>query len=244
MLTPNGEYAVSHVALTMRSDGDLVVWTNKGRPTESERVIRSCPKKLRRELNRLKKQMNYEDGTEILLALSIATDEMARHVAMFPEVFYMDVTSKTNRQKRELFLMVVKDASGEAFVGNATIIPSQQRWVFQKIYQSFFVELYGEKIIQRNRLALTDDDQSEYGPFENSIKTIDCYSESTHMLCVFHAVVMAFYEKVYPHLPNNGKKGAAKKLTPVGELYGQSTIVSDSFYLFTQFHVLKLAKSY
>ena len=47
--------------------------------------------------------MEYKDGTEILVAVSLATDEMVRAVHMFPEVFYMDTTAKTNRQNRDLF---------------------------------------------------------------------------------------------------------------------------------------------
>ena len=70
----------------------------------------------------------------------------------------MDVTSKTNRQNRDLFLMVVKDASGETFVGNVTLIPSQQRWVFHMIYRDFFTALYGKVTVSRFRLLLTDDD--------------------------------------------------------------------------------------
>ena len=49
-----------------------------------------------------------------------------RIVHMFPKVIYMNVTSGTNKQKRDLFLMVVKDENGETFVGNITVIPSQQ----------------------------------------------------------------------------------------------------------------------
>jgi hypothetical protein len=163
--------------------------------------------------------MNYRDGTEILLALSFASDEMARSVHMFPEVFYMDVTANTNRQKRDMFLMVVKDANGETFIGNATVIPSGQRWVFDKIYQSFFFNLYGEVTLGRNRLALTDEDNAEYGPFDNCVKTMDCYEKSTHMLCVFHALVMTFHEEVYPKLPH--KRGNKKELSEVGEAYGE-----------------------
>jgi hypothetical protein len=203
----------------MKANGDLMVYTNRGRPTKEEQTKIRCPGSLRKELEKMKKEMNYKDGTEILLALSIATDEMARHVHMFPEVFFMDVTCKTNRQNRDLFLMVVKDANGEAYPGNATVIPSGKRWVFQKIYQSFFIHLYGEETIRRNRLALTDDDLSEHGPFDNCIKTIDCYSLSTHMLCVFHALVMKYYEQVYPKLPHQGSKNK-KKLTRAGKLYG------------------------
>ena len=41
--------------------------------------------------------MTYKKGAEILLAVSTASDEMVRAVHMFPEVFYMDTTAKTNR---------------------------------------------------------------------------------------------------------------------------------------------------
>ena len=196
---------MSHVCLTMHPNGDLLIYTNRGRPTAEEAKIIKCTKSLRAELRKLKKEMGYAKGTEILLALGIATDEMMRHVHMFPEIFYMDVTCKLNRQKRDLFVMVVKDASGEAFPGNITAVPSGQRWVFQKIYQRFFIGLYGRKTIGRNRLALTDDDMSEHGPFDNCIKTMDCYRRSRHMLCVFHALVMEYSKQVYPHLPHRGR---------------------------------------
>ena len=81
--------------------------------------------------------MSYKDGTEILLAHSVASDKMMHTVHIFLEVIFMGVTSGTNKQKRDLFLMVVKDGNGETFVGNVTVIPSQQRWVFMKIYKIF-----------------------------------------------------------------------------------------------------------
>ena len=47
-----------------------------------------------------------KDETEILLAISVASDDMIRSVHMFPEEFYMDVTANTNKQKRDLFLIL------------------------------------------------------------------------------------------------------------------------------------------
>ena len=41
---------------------------------------------------------------------------MNRHVNMFPEVFYLDVKPNTNKQKRDIFLIVVKDANGKAYI--------------------------------------------------------------------------------------------------------------------------------
>jgi hypothetical protein len=107
---------VSSVCLTQNASGNLIVYKNKGRPTLEEAEVMKCPKKLKLELDKLRNELSYKDGTEILLAISISSDEMARHVHMFPEVWYMDVTANTNRQKRGLFLMVVKDPNGETFV--------------------------------------------------------------------------------------------------------------------------------
>ena len=71
---------------------------------------------LRKELKKLKSEMKLKDGNEILLSLSVASDEMMRAVHVFPEVGYMDVTSNTNREGRDLHLLVVKDASGETCI--------------------------------------------------------------------------------------------------------------------------------
>ena len=73
-----------HVCLTMHSKDDLLVYTNCGRSTAEEAKIIKCTKSLCAELRKLKKEMGYAKGTEILL--------MMRHVHMFPEIFYMDVT--------------------------------------------------------------------------------------------------------------------------------------------------------
>ena len=74
---------------------DLVQYTNRGRPSNAQRL--KTPRQTKIELRKLKKQMNYKDGTEILLAISLVTDDMNRHVAMFPEVMFLDVTANTNR---------------------------------------------------------------------------------------------------------------------------------------------------
>ena len=84
--------------------------------------------------------MNMQNGEEILLSLTIADDEMQCSVHMFPEVMFMDVIAKTNRQKRDLFLMVVKDASGQCFIGNATLLPCGQGWIFTKLFRYFYLQ--------------------------------------------------------------------------------------------------------
>jgi hypothetical protein len=207
------------MALVMDASGNLLVYKNKGRPTSEEKRAIEINGDLNQELRKLKKQMSYKVGTEILLALSAASDEMMRVVHMFPEVIYMDVISGTNKQKRDLFLMVVKDGNGKTFVGNITVIPSQQRWVFMKIYQTFFVYLYGIVTVSRFQLAVMDDDVSAHGPFDCLIKTQSWYTNCVHMLCVFHGLIMMFHTDVYPLLPH---KRQSKLLTKNRHLYGKS----------------------
>lgn len=217
---------VSHVCLTMTPDNELLVWKNRGRPTEEEREVMKCPDKMREQIDILKQTMSLNSNTEVLLCISIASDEMIRHVNMFPEVFFMDVTANTNRQKRELFVMTVKDASGECFPGNLTVIPSGQLWVYHHIYQTMFMKLYGPATLSRLRLALTDDDQTEHGPFDDAIKTNSAYNKAHHMLCIFHALVKAFHEQVYPLLPGNKGKGVGKrKLTEKGRTYCECIVI-------------------
>ena len=92
---------ISHVALVMNKDCDLLVYKNKGRPTKEESESIRVNGNLRKELNKLKKQIRYQDGTDILLTVSVASEKMIRALHMFPEVAYMDVTSNTNKEGRD-----------------------------------------------------------------------------------------------------------------------------------------------
>ena len=214
----------SHVCLTMSPDGDLLVYKNKGRPNAEEREVMKSSDKLREELERLKKEMGYDDNTEIVLSISLASDEMIRHVHMFPEVFFIDVTANTNRQRRDLLVLVVRDATGECYPGNSTILPSGQSWIFQKVIGKFFRDLYGDVTISRNRLILTDDDPALHGPIDNLINTSPVWKKSKHMLCIFHAIVKAFHEQIYPLLPAT-VTGRKRKLTQRGRDYCKTFIL-------------------
>jgi hypothetical protein len=163
---------ISHVCLTMAPNGDLVVYKNKGRPTAEERTIMDCPDKMRVELQKLRDELTVDPGNEILVVLSIASDQMMGHVHMFPETWFMDVTANTNQLKRYIFLVIFCDANGQCFFGNLTVIPSGQSWIFMKIYRISFVQLYGDITISHNRLGLTDEDTSDLRPFQSLIHYI------------------------------------------------------------------------
>ena len=106
------------------------------------------------EVETLRKTLRLNDESELLMMISIVTDEMIRLVTMHPEVWFMDVTHGTNRQRRDLFMLVIRTPTGETFSGNITIIPSQKRWIFHCIYRYAFIHLYGTDTCSRNRLVL------------------------------------------------------------------------------------------
>ena len=98
---------VSHSRLTMSADGDIKVFScSRGRP-DSERVkILNCPKKMQKELEDLRSKLNFAEGTEILLALSVATDDMIRHVHMFPEVSSLPASDGFSKKYINYFLWI------------------------------------------------------------------------------------------------------------------------------------------
>jgi len=69
--------------------------------------------------------------------------------------------------------MAIQPPTGRTFPGNFTIIPSAKKCVFHAIYCLAFLSLYGEHICSLNRLVLTDEEDAEYGSFENLI-VINC----------------------------------------------------------------------
>jgi len=91
-------------------------------------------------------------------------------------------------------------------------------WVYRYIFKDIFPFLYGSKTIQRNRLALTDEDASEYKTFETMTSRVNDYKKSKIMLCTFHAIWKYFKENIRPFLP---KKGVM--LSDMGRKYGMSS---------------------
>ena len=112
----------------------------------------------------------------------------------------------------------MRDAHGNCFVGNLTVIPSGQGWVFMKIYKIFFFHLYGSVTISRNRLAITDEDKSEFGPFECLIASDAMFKFSAHMLCIFHALIQQFHKSIHPLLSAR-TVGGKQQLTRRGRNY-------------------------
>ncbi len=108
--------------------------------------------------------------------------------------------------------MTVCSASGDTLPGNLTIIPSAQEWLFHAIYQHF-PHLYSPEVCSRNRVVLTDEDTSQFKPYESIISTTNIFNLSKVMICTFHGIWMAFKKAIF----SNYRKS---KYAPI---YGENT---------------------
>jgi len=64
-----------------------------------------------------KRSLKLTENQSMLLAVAWVTDEEHLLMQMFPEVWFMDVTSGTNKEGRGLFLVAGKDSNNNAFTG-------------------------------------------------------------------------------------------------------------------------------
>ena len=209
----------SYCSLVMDKHDNLIVYKGKGRHTTAEKESIEVRGDLRKELNSVRKDLLMNDGQDILLAISVATDEMIRSMQMFPEVQFVDTIANVNRQKRSMLVAILKHSSGKCFIGNISILPCEREWVFYKIYEVCFPFLYGERTISRIRLILTDDDKAERAAIAAIKAILKEYKKILHMLCVFHGIIMKMHETVFPLLPR--RRGNKKLLSKKGEVYGK-----------------------
>ena len=85
---------VSYICITHVEGSGFNVYRSKGRPSQETIEMMSLLERMEEHIKLLHSKMNYKDGTEIVLNLSIASDKMICLVNMFPKVFFMDVTCR------------------------------------------------------------------------------------------------------------------------------------------------------
>ena len=95
-----------------------------------------------------------------------------------------------------MIFSVAKEAIGQCFIVNATVMPCGQRWIFLRVYQTFVLDLYGRIAISRMELVLTDNDPLSHGALAD-VKILESYWKGVvDVLCVFHGLVMTFHKSV------------------------------------------------
>ena len=135
----------SYCARVMDQTDNLIIYKGRDRPTKEEMKSLTVHGNFRKELSSFRKDLALNDGQEILLALSVATNEMIRSVQMHPEIQFMDTAANLNKQKRSTYFSIVKHSNGQCFIGNITVLPCEQQWIFYKIHELFVSSCTGRR---------------------------------------------------------------------------------------------------
>lgn len=106
--------------------------------------------------------MGISASQKLLLIFMWVTDEELRLLSMHPEFLAWDVTSQTNKQKRDLFIGAGKDGNNKGFHACHAFLPSQKRWVFSVMFSLCLPALVGRDVLKRNCLSITDGDRDEF----------------------------------------------------------------------------------
>ena len=95
---------ISYYALIMDKSDHIFAQQGKGRPSKRRSEELRLHGELTSEIRRLRKAMAMKPGTDLLLAVSIATTDMQRAVSMFPEVYFMTLfQTRTNKNAISFF---------------------------------------------------------------------------------------------------------------------------------------------
>ena len=95
---------------------------NRGRPKKVTQITTSS--ETQAEILNLRDELSFKNGEKMVLLVSFATNEMINQAMKYPEVFFIDCTSRANRQKRDLFVGVVRSPAARCFIMNVTVMPS------------------------------------------------------------------------------------------------------------------------
>ncbi len=82
-----------------------------------------------------------------------------------------------------------RSSAGAIFDEHNTIAP--------RAHQHAFPHLYSSEVCSRNRLVLTDEDTSQFKPFESLISTTNIFKLLKVMICTFHGIWMAFKKAIF-----------------------------------------------
>ena len=142
-------------------------------------------------------QLTTGDGT-ILLAVMWITDDGKLYHKKFPHVLGCDVTFGTNAEKRPLFRASGKTMDNKNIPHINAFVPSQQRWVFDWIFEDGIPSILDEEDLRKTSIILTDQDHQLVGALLTKLRDKGIYGDALNRLCKWHK--MSIYLFVDLHL--------------------------------------------
>ena len=134
-------------------------------------------------------QLTTGDGT-ILLAVMFITDEGKKYHTKFPHVLGCDVTFGTNAEKRPLFRASGKTMNNNNIPHINGFVPSQQRWLFDWIFEDGLPTLLDPDALRKTCIIMTDQDAQLVGTLLTKLrqKYNSVYGIALNRLCKWHKI--------------------------------------------------------
>mmetsp|Transcript_2524 Transcript_2524/g.2829 ORF Transcript_2524/g.2829 Transcript_2524/m.2829 type:complete len:364 (+) Transcript_2524:2-1093(+) len=169
----------------------------KGRPTMIEE-----PEDL--NIDEVREAMKVN---QVLLAFAWTSGEEKKMLSLFPELITFDVTEKTNKEKRGLFLAVGLDGMGKIFIPMHCFMPNSQMTSFHWVYKHAIPNLWGDEILKRVEVVITDGEHALYAPLDNLSKTtLSKWSGVSVQRCSFHLFTQEWMSIPRNHLSDEARK--------------------------------------
>jgi len=140
--------------------------------------------------------MSLNNGQEILLAFAWISEEELSLVKRFPDFFAMDVTERTNIEKRSMFLVTGQDGNNKIFIALHCFMPNAQMDSFNWIYDYAMPLLIGEETLLMNKVTITDGEDALYTPLVNQTEREGPWQNSKHYRCTYHLFTQEWHKKI------------------------------------------------
>mmetsp|Transcript_15000 Transcript_15000/g.28232 ORF Transcript_15000/g.28232 Transcript_15000/m.28232 type:complete len:809 (-) Transcript_15000:162-2588(-) len=187
-----GNEEINYVALIHSFDQGYKLRVPKGRPSKE------CAGFSSMNIDNIRESMKIKEGQDILLAFAWTTKKEAEMAHKFPEIFMMDVTEKTNIEKRGTFVVTGIDGNNKIFIALHCFMPNGFMETYDWIYDYAFPLLVGEHVIEHNEIVVTDGEYALYDPLVNLSHVNSPWQGTKHVLCEYHLLEQEWIKTILP----------------------------------------------
>ena len=137
---------------------------------------------------------NVQAHQKFLMGIAWVIPCEKRIFELFPEVVLVDTTQGTNNEDRPLLTMTGKDSNGKMFTFLRAFMPNEKSWSYRWIFSIVMPHLFGNTILNRIQVMITDGDSQEYGQLDNAI--IEFMPHVTRVRCGWHIIQKGWESKM------------------------------------------------
>ena len=217
---------VNYVALVHSVQDSFKICQPHGRPSKS------VDADYYPSIMEIRHAMQIHDNQDVLLAFAWTTDVEISMLLKFPELLTMDVTEKTNKEKRGLFMVVGQDGNGSIFTAMHCFMPNARFESYQWIYSYAASALWPPDVIKQIECIITDGEPALYSPLENEIRMGTIWNKGTAVYrCTFHL----FSQYWCKYIAGSETEGTTQDEIIKGVKYWIETLIHQFMYKY-QFH--------